>query len=73
MPGGSVIAQVGNHFRRAAERAMDRSRLEWVDLLAEVYPYGICRLFREKVFVGWKPWLWYSRGERPSGWVVNPR
>lgn len=70
-PGGSVIAQCGNHRRFDCETAMRKSGLEFVDLLAEVYPYAIGRLFKPKVFVGWKPYLWFSRGPRRSGWVMN--
>lgn len=71
VPGGSLIAQCGNTYRYDAETALRKSGLEFVDLLAEVYPYSISRLFKAKVFVGWKPHLWFSRGPRSSGWVMN--
>jgi DNA modification methylase len=70
-PGGSVIAQVGNTHRYDAETAMRASGLTWVDLLAEVYPFAICRLFKAKTFCGWKPYLWFSLGPRTSPWVMN--
>lgn len=70
-PGGSLIVQSGNSRRFDCEVAMRKSGLQFVDLLAEVYPYGIGRLFKAKTFVGWKPYLWFSKGPRTSGWVVN--
>jgi hypothetical protein len=70
-PGGSLIVQCGNGSRYECEAAMRRSDLMFVDLLAEVYPYGIGRLFKPKVFVGWKPYLWFSKGPRKTGWVMN--
>jgi len=71
VPGGSLIVQCGNSRRFECEVAIRRSALQFVDLLAEVYPYGINRLFKAKVFVGWKPYLWFSKGPRKSGWVIN--
>lgn len=71
VPGGSLIVQCGNSRRFDCEVAMRRSSLEFVDLIAEVYPYAINRLFKAKVFVGWKPYLWFSRGSRKSGWINN--
>ena len=71
VPGGSLIVQCGNMRRFDCEVAMRRTGLSFVDLLAEVYPYAMCALFPLKVQVGWKPHLWFSKGKRKSGWVMN--
>lgn len=71
MPGGNLIAQVGNTYRFDAEVAMRRSGLEWVDLLAEVYPYGLCAHFPKRLQFGWKPYLWFSNGPRIGEWILN--
>ena len=72
VPGGSVVAQCGNVRRLGCELAMGRSGLQFVDLLAEVYPYALCPLWGVRVQVGWKPYLWFSKGERTIGeWVMN--
>jgi DNA modification methylase len=70
-PGGSLIVQCGNLRRFECEVAMRRTSLQFVDLLVEVYPYAIGRLFKSKVFIGWKPYLWFSSGPRKTGWVMN--
>jgi len=87
IPGGSVIAQVGNVRRFEAECAMRASGLSWVDLLVEVYPFALCPLHHIRVQVGFKPYLWLSNGPRAdmkgrnliaptytgdnSGWLMN--
>lgn len=87
IPGGSVIAQVGNVQRFEAECAMRASGLQWVDLLAEVYPLAMCGLHHVRIQIGWKPYLWFSKGDRVdlngknlhapdcktpnSGWIMN--
>jgi hypothetical protein len=87
IPGGSVIAQVGTLRRFDAECAMRASGLQWVDLLAEVYPLAMCGLHHLRIQIGWKPHLWMSKGDRidldglnlyaphcqskNSGWLMN--
>lgn len=70
--GGSVIAQCGNLRRFQAECAMRQSTLQFVDLLAEVYPYALSPNFQLRVQYGWKPYLWFSKGpRRGDGWLMN--
>ena len=71
IPGGSLVVQCGNLRRFDCEVAMRRSALQWVDLLAEVYPYALCPLYPIRVQVGWKPYLWFSKGPRLGEWVMN--
>lgn len=71
VPGGNLVVQCGNVHRYACEVAMRESALSFVDLIAEVYPYALCQLFPTRVMVGWKPWLWFSRGKRGGEWAMN--
>jgi SAM-dependent methyltransferase len=74
VPGGNLIAQCGNLRRFECEVAMRRSGLSYVELLAEVYPYALCPIFPLKLQIGWKPYLWFTKGEpadRLGEWVVN--
>jgi hypothetical protein len=74
VPGGSLIAQCGNMRRFEAECAMRRSALTYTDLLAEVYPYALCPIFPLRIQIGWKPYLWFTKGsrlERDGDWVMN--
>ena len=74
-PGGNLVVQCSNLMRFECEVAMRRSGLEFVDLLAEVYPYALCALWKTRVQVGWKPYLWLSKGRwegaEPKQWIVN--
>jgi hypothetical protein len=69
--GGSLVAQCGNLRRFDCEQAMRESSLTPVDVIAEVYPYALGRLWRQKIFVGWKPHLWFSNGDRRGDWLLN--
>jgi hypothetical protein len=71
VPGGNVIVQCGNLRRFECERAMRASSLTPVDLIAEVYPYALGRLFPSKVHIGWKPWIWLAKGPRKGDWLMN--
>lgn len=71
IPGGNLVAQCGNMGRFDCEVAMRRSGLQYVDLLAEVYPYALCPLFPLRVQIGWKPYLWFSKGPRLGEWMMN--
>lgn len=71
IPGGNLIAQCGNLRRFYAEDAMRRSGLTYVDLLAEVYPYALCPVFPLRLQIGWKPYLWFSKGPRVGEWMMN--
>lgn len=71
VPGGNLVAQCGNLRRYESEVAMRRSNLAYVDLLAEVYPYALCPLYPRRIQVGWKPYLWFSKGPRLGEWVMN--
>jgi hypothetical protein len=71
IPGGSVVAQVGNMRRFECEVAMRKSGLAYVDLLAEVYPFALCPIYPLRIQIGWKPYLWFSNGPRNGEWVMN--
>jgi hypothetical protein len=71
-PGGMVIAQVGSAYRFEAEAAMRQSSLKPLPLLAEVYPAASYPLHGYyKVFRGWKPYLWFSKGMRKGGYIFD--
>lgn len=70
-PGGMVIAQVGSGYRFEAECAMRTADLEPLPLLAEVYPMAMAQMFRFRVFQGWKPHIWMSKGKRAGMWCFD--
>jgi hypothetical protein len=70
-PGGMVIAQIGRSYRFEAEAAMRQSSLRPLPLLAEVYPGASYPLHGYKVFCGWKPYLWFSKGTRKGGYIFD--
>ncbi len=72
VPSGSLVVQCGTLRRFECEVVMRRSSLQFVDLLAEVYPFALCALWKIRVQVGWKPYLWFSHGDRAGdGWLMN--
>lgn len=74
VPGGSLIVQCGNMRRFACEVEMRKSALGYVDLLAEVYPLAMCAIYPLRIQIGWKPYLWFSKGprlKRDGDWIMN--
>jgi DNA modification methylase len=72
IPGGSLVVQCGTLTRFDCEQVLRQSKLQFVDLLAEVYPYALTALWSIRVQVGWKPYLWFSNGKRTTGeWIMN--
>ena len=71
-PGGMVLAQVGSEFRYAAETAM-MPYLTPLPLLAEVYSMAFRRMWKYNVMQGWKPYLWFYKGETRNGGFVFDR
>lgn len=69
-PGGSVIAQTGHYYFLDAANAM-AEHLSYVWVQAEVYNYCTARHWQRRIMVGWKPWLWFSKGDRCGGWLFD--
>lgn len=70
--GGMVLAQVGSEFRYDAETAM-MPYLTPLPLLAEVYHMAFRRMWKYRVMQGWKPYLWFYKGESRNGGFVFDR
>jgi DNA modification methylase len=71
-PGGNLIAQAGNEHRFEAEATMRTSGLTPRPLLIEVYATCRAQLFKHKLLIGYKPYLWFSKGKcRLGGWIFN--
>ena len=61
VPGGTVLAQVGNYYLIDAANALVKN-LEYIWTVAEVYPSVGSRLWERRIIQGWKPYLWFSKG-----------
>ena len=70
-PGGNLIAQSGSVWRYECEAAMRDSNLEPMPLLAEVFPFAHSPVYKYKVNMRWKPYLWFSKGNRIGDWVFT--
>jgi len=69
-PGGNCIAQVGHYYLLDAANAM-AEHLDYVWTQAEVYSYCTARHWQRRIMIGWKPWLWFSKGNRGGGWLFD--
>lgn len=69
--GGSVVAQVGTHFRYDAETAMRGSGLNPCPLLSEVLNGGLQQNWKHRSIIGWKPYIWMSRGKPDVHWPID--
>jgi hypothetical protein len=69
--GASVVAQVGTHFRYDAETAMRCSTLQPCPLLVETLTAngGTQQNWKHRSIIGWKPYIWMSKGARSGNWV----
>lgn len=69
--GGSVVAQVGTHFRFDAETAMAKSGLVHCPLLCEVLTTGIQQNWKHRSLIAWKPYIWFSKGKHAGDWILD--
>ncbi len=67
-PGGNCIVQCGHEHLPFAFEALGQ-HLEYVWVLKENMNNGNARMWNKRIFVSYKPWLWYAKGKRNGGWV----
>jgi DNA modification methylase len=65
VPGGSLIAYAGNYALPQIGALMNKHLRYWHTLCLK-HSGGSARLPGKYVFVGWKPLLWYVKGERAN-------
>lgn len=67
-PGGSLVVMVGQaHLFKVGALLAERLDYRWT--LSYGLPASSARIWGRRIFVGWKPVLWFSRGEPSRGWV----
>jgi len=67
--GGSIVAQAGTRNRFEAERAMYSVALDRRPLLAEIQTGGGYQMWADRTVIGWKPYIWMSRGFPAWDWM----
>lgn len=70
-PGGNLIMQCGNPDLPIVLIESALSGLMYQRVLCERFPIATQAYRESKCFVGWKPYVWFSRGERSGGWVFD--
>lgn len=67
--GGSCVLQCGHEYLPRVYDAMGQ-HLDYVWLLVALHYNGNARMWDKRIFVAYKPWVWYSKGRRKNGrWI----
>lgn len=66
--GGNCIVQIAHEYMPLVLEAM-MPALSWVWPLAERLDGANARIWGKRIFVAYKPWLWFSKNSRMGKWV----
>ena len=69
-PGGNLIVQTGHYYLPDVIKTMD-NQLDYVWIIAEKFFGPTGSLYQKRIIACWKPYLWYSKGKRSGGWVMD--
>ena len=69
-PGGNCLAQTAHYYLNLVLPAMDEY-LDYVWMLAETLSYANSRYYGYRIRIRWKPWVWFSKGERKGRWLFD--
>ena len=59
--GGNLLAQAGHEFLPAVFTQLN-GNLSYVWTVCENYPKAMQRIYTKRLMVGWKPYIWFSKG-----------